>query len=304
MLRRPQLEQLRQRITVSYHLRPLDAEETAAYINHRLKRAAIGTPLEFPRDVRRPDPPRSRGVPRIINVIADATLLFALRVDRRDIDLPSAEKRSPSSTRPACLPRITAKAATPRVPPRCRSRTPRRPCASPTGASARTRGGEPRARAPGTRTGVNAQQRVVEEQARLLAAARSAAPSANEPFMPPAAATDTRLAPCLSCGAGGRTAVAPRVASAVAPQAVPVTLTHRSVATGHRPCRFAAADLRRACALERRIGPGETGTEWGRTHTRRNRILVPTAVQVQTYRPSTRMQLPASGAGCGGCSSA
>ena len=32
----PQLEQLRQRITVSYHLQPLDADETANYINHRL----------------------------------------------------------------------------------------------------------------------------------------------------------------------------------------------------------------------------------------------------------------------------
>src|ERR687898_325629 len=34
----PELEQLRQRITVSYHLLPLDVEETANYINHRLRR--------------------------------------------------------------------------------------------------------------------------------------------------------------------------------------------------------------------------------------------------------------------------
>ena len=32
---------------------PLDADETANYINHRLRRAAIGAPLEFPRDVDR-----------------------------------------------------------------------------------------------------------------------------------------------------------------------------------------------------------------------------------------------------------
>ena len=83
----PQLEQLRQRITVSYHLQPLDADETANYINHRLKRAAIGPPIEFPRDVTELIHPRSRGVPRIINVIADATLLFAYGVDRRDIDV-------------------------------------------------------------------------------------------------------------------------------------------------------------------------------------------------------------------------
>ena len=52
----PELEQLRQRITVSYHLAPLDADETANYINHRLRRAALGAPLEFPRDVDRPHP--------------------------------------------------------------------------------------------------------------------------------------------------------------------------------------------------------------------------------------------------------
>ena len=51
VLARPELEQLRQRITVSYHLSPLGADETAAYINHRLRRAALGTPLQFPPDV-------------------------------------------------------------------------------------------------------------------------------------------------------------------------------------------------------------------------------------------------------------
>jgi general secretion pathway protein A len=83
----PQLSQLRQRITVSYHLQPLDAGETENYINHRLKRAAIGSPVTFPRAVTDLIHVRSRGVPRIINVIADATLLFAYGIDRRDIDV-------------------------------------------------------------------------------------------------------------------------------------------------------------------------------------------------------------------------
>jgi general secretion pathway protein A len=82
-----QLQQLRQRVTVSYHLLPLDADETARYINHRLKRAAIAAPLEFPRPVTDVIHQRSGGVPRIINVIADATLLFAYGVDRREIDV-------------------------------------------------------------------------------------------------------------------------------------------------------------------------------------------------------------------------
>src|SRR4051812_5008619 len=88
----PQLTQLRQRITVSYHLQPLDAEETANYINHRLKRAAIGSPVTFPHDVTDLIHARSRGVPRIINVIADATLLFAYGIDRRDVDMATTQE--------------------------------------------------------------------------------------------------------------------------------------------------------------------------------------------------------------------
>jgi hypothetical protein len=82
----PELEQLRQRITVSYHLSPLDSEETAKYINHRLRRASTGAPLEFPREVTDIVHTRSRGVPRIINVICDATLVFGYAEERRQID--------------------------------------------------------------------------------------------------------------------------------------------------------------------------------------------------------------------------
>jgi putative secretion ATPase (PEP-CTERM system associated) len=83
----PELEQLRQRITVSYHLSPLDAGETANYVNHRLRRAALGAPLEFPRDVTDVIHARSRGVPRIINVICDAALVFGYAEERRQIDM-------------------------------------------------------------------------------------------------------------------------------------------------------------------------------------------------------------------------
>jgi putative secretion ATPase (PEP-CTERM system associated) len=89
-LGQPELEQLRQRVTVSYHLGPLDPEDTAAYINHRLRRAAIGAPLEFPADVSAVVHHRSGGVPRLINVICDAVLLFGYGADRRTIDLTLA----------------------------------------------------------------------------------------------------------------------------------------------------------------------------------------------------------------------
>ena len=86
-LNAPELEQLRQRVTVSYHLQPLDPGETASYINHRLRRAAIGSPLEFPREATDAVHARSRGVPRIINVICDAALVFGYAEERRAVDL-------------------------------------------------------------------------------------------------------------------------------------------------------------------------------------------------------------------------
>jgi putative secretion ATPase (PEP-CTERM system associated) len=92
LLNKPELEQLRQRVTVSYHLPALDVDETAAYINHRLARAANGAPLEFPRDVSDVVHQFSRGVPRRINVIADAILLYAYGEGQRTIDVDLAQK--------------------------------------------------------------------------------------------------------------------------------------------------------------------------------------------------------------------
>jgi putative secretion ATPase (PEP-CTERM system associated) len=87
MLASPELEQLRQRVTVSYHLNPLSADDTHAYVNHRLKHASIGAPLTFPRAVTDVVHEYSRGVARMINVIADAVLLYGYGADKRAIDV-------------------------------------------------------------------------------------------------------------------------------------------------------------------------------------------------------------------------
>src|SRR3954451_7318930 len=91
-LSRPELEQLRQRVTVSYHLGALDADDTAAYVNHRLARAAIGEPMSFPREVTDLVHARSRGVPRLINVMCDAILLVGYGDERRVVDLALARE--------------------------------------------------------------------------------------------------------------------------------------------------------------------------------------------------------------------
>lgn len=85
-LARRELEQMRQRITVSYHLQPLDSDETRAYINHRLRTASIGEPLHFPLDATRIIHARSHGVPRMINVICDSVLLFGYGEEKAAID--------------------------------------------------------------------------------------------------------------------------------------------------------------------------------------------------------------------------
>ena len=88
VLGRPEFEQLRQRVTVRYHLRALDPDEASAYINHRLHKAAIGAPLVFAKDVTDLIGQAASGLPRKINVIADAVLLFGYGEDKRLIDAP------------------------------------------------------------------------------------------------------------------------------------------------------------------------------------------------------------------------
>jgi hypothetical protein len=91
LIARPELEQLRQRVTVSYHLEPLDQEETEAYINHRLRCAALDTPVVFPRVVTDVIHRHSTGVPRRINIICDAILLFGYGESRAAVDLELAQ---------------------------------------------------------------------------------------------------------------------------------------------------------------------------------------------------------------------
>lgn len=74
LLDRREMRQLAQRITARYHLGALDREDARAYIAHRLTRAG-GNPHLFNRGAARETFRLSRGVPRLINVIADRALL-------------------------------------------------------------------------------------------------------------------------------------------------------------------------------------------------------------------------------------
>ena len=83
VLARPELRQLAQRVTGRYHLEALRRPETIAYVRHRLRVAGATRDVFTPGalgELHR----LSRGVPRIINVIADRALLGAYtREDHR-----------------------------------------------------------------------------------------------------------------------------------------------------------------------------------------------------------------------------
>jgi general secretion pathway protein A len=83
-LDRPQMRQLRQRITVRYHLGPLDRPETEAYIRHRLRVAGSNSRPRFTRGAYGSIHRRTRGVPRCINALCDTTLLCGY-VEERDV---------------------------------------------------------------------------------------------------------------------------------------------------------------------------------------------------------------------------
>ncbi|MBI5169597.1 MAG: AAA family ATPase [Candidatus Eisenbacteria bacterium] len=76
-LARPELRQLRQRITVHYRLNPLSPEETTGYIHHRLAVAGGNAISTFPPDACRAVYRVTHGIPREINTVAAQALLTA-----------------------------------------------------------------------------------------------------------------------------------------------------------------------------------------------------------------------------------
>ncbi len=86
ILELPDHRQLRQRITVHWHLRPMTGAETRDYVDHRMRVAAgarrqVFTPRALAEIAR-----RSEGVPRLINALCDRSLLAAYGEGREDVD--------------------------------------------------------------------------------------------------------------------------------------------------------------------------------------------------------------------------
>lgn len=91
VLERSDLRQLAQRITARYHLEPLESDELRGYVRHRLEvagsRAEIFTPGALKALHR-----SSRGIPRLVNVIADRALLGAWSREELKVSAKLARK--------------------------------------------------------------------------------------------------------------------------------------------------------------------------------------------------------------------
>ena len=103
LLAQAHLRQLAQRITARYHLRPLNYQDTIAYVRHRLSIVGGSTTL-FTGLALRQLYHASGGVPRMINTIADRALLGAYakgasRVGIRHVRQAVAEVRGGEGAR-------------------------------------------------------------------------------------------------------------------------------------------------------------------------------------------------------------
>ena len=85
ILQRPEMRQLKQRVIASYHLGPLDADETQRYVEHRLTHVGWQQDPAFDADAFAPIHLATGGIPRRINAVCDRLLLAAFLSERHSI---------------------------------------------------------------------------------------------------------------------------------------------------------------------------------------------------------------------------
>ena len=91
LLAREDMRQLAQRVTARYHLEPISREETGAYIRHRLQICGSSQTVFNRRAVDRIQH-LSGGIPRLINVLCDRSMLGAFVEGRSQVDAKVVKK--------------------------------------------------------------------------------------------------------------------------------------------------------------------------------------------------------------------
>jgi general secretion pathway protein A len=85
LMQGPDLQQLRQRVTASYHLGPMDRAETQAYVEHRLRHVGWSNFPRFEPGAFDAIYTFSAGIPRRINTLCNRLLLAAMLSEENDI---------------------------------------------------------------------------------------------------------------------------------------------------------------------------------------------------------------------------
>jgi general secretion pathway protein A len=83
----PNLRQLKQRIVLRCNLNPLEPDEAIGYIDTRLARAGMPDQNVFSPELLEEIYKRSRGIPRVINLICDNLLVTAFAMERKTCTL-------------------------------------------------------------------------------------------------------------------------------------------------------------------------------------------------------------------------
>lgn len=80
------MQQLRQRVTASYHLGPMDRQETREYIEHRMRTVGWNHDPNFTNDAFAAIYEYAAGIPRKINMLCDRLLLMGYLEEMHQID--------------------------------------------------------------------------------------------------------------------------------------------------------------------------------------------------------------------------
>jgi type II secretory pathway predicted ATPase ExeA len=91
-LNAPELRQLKQRVALRCHIGPLSPEETRLYIRHRLRVAGATDAGLFTDAAVQKITEYSRGVPRLVNIVADHCLLSGYADSKRRIDAATVDE--------------------------------------------------------------------------------------------------------------------------------------------------------------------------------------------------------------------
>ncbi len=119
----PRLDQLRQRIFCWRTVEPLSGADVRRYIDHRLRIAGAGERRLFSDDACDLVHERARGIPRMINQIADNSLLVAYSASRNEVDRQTVADALQQMMRPQFeeaprpTPQIASTIAAPPPPP-------------------------------------------------------------------------------------------------------------------------------------------------------------------------------------------